>query len=215
MGREDLRESGEDLRTLGQRIGQLSEELSLLAQAYRNLFERLRLSQNSEEPGPSRGRQGPGPPPRSTSRVRQHTPAPPVSAANVGAQGSGEAELTSVRRALQALLERQGELGGRLHALARHPLFLAGGEEPRRIRSRLSELAEKCQNLRLSADALVRRDGRAVSGVLDDLCELNSAASEDLIRFGQSLRSRGDGILAGRKEDQRYLRGDAWRRASG
>ncbi|MDE1819558.1 MAG: hypothetical protein KGJ23_06410 [Euryarchaeota archaeon] len=208
VGREDLRQSGEDLRDLGQRVAALSEEVSLLAQSYRNLYERLRVAQVAQEKPPkpeggapehSRGR------PQRPKRSWAPTPQPREAR-------SPSEELTSVRASLRALLERQGELGARLQSLSRHPLFAAGGEEPRRIRTRLSEMGERSTNLRLSSDALVRNDPRAVAGLLDDLCELNSGASEDLLRFGQGLRSRGEGILAGRNEDRRYLQGDAWRR---
>ncbi len=215
VGREDFRENGEDLRALGNRVSQLSEEHSFLAQSYRNLYERLRLAQgSSSEPTSEPGEGTDAQETVASGHPRRSVQASLAPVPSGGTPRPPTEELAAVRRTMHALLERQGELGSGLRSLARHPLFLAGGEEPRRIRARLNELGEKFQNLRLSADALIRRDARAVSAVLDDLCELNSVASEDLVRFGQRLRSRGDGILAGRKEDRRFLRGDSWRRPS-
>ncbi len=209
VGREDIRESGEDLRHLGLRVSELSEEVAHLAQSYRNLYERLRLSQRAEMEGrPSKV------PPRSWIEQAPSSRATP----SEKGQGSGPLALEapeimpSIQKSLRALLERQGEVGLRLRDLSRHYLLTAGGNEPRRIRARLAEVGERCQNLRLSSDSLSRGTPRALTGLLDDLCELNSEASEDLVRFGQSLRLRGDGILAGKKQDLRYLQGDSWRR---
>lgn len=201
-GREDLRASGEDLRTLGTRVAHLSEEVSHMAQSYRTLYEKLRMCQRPLEAVGNGGKAGHAPP--------AGVPPPPADPASDPTDTS--TELAAVRRMLRALLERQGELGLRLKSLAGHPLFFAGGEEPRRIRARLVALGERCQNLRLSSDSLARGSPRSLSGLLDDLCELNSEASEDLHRFGYGLRTRAEGILAGRKEDLRFLQGEAWRR---
>lgn len=209
VGREDIRESGEDLRHLGLRVSELSEEVAHLAQSYRNLYERLRLSQRAE----GEGRSLKGPPRSRAAPVPIYRGSPSEKKEGSSRVAPDPAEvMPSIQKSLRGLLERQGEVGLRLRDLSRHYLLTAGGNEPRRIRARLEEVGERCQNLRLSSESLSRGAPRALTGLLDDLCELNSEASEDLVRFGQSLRLRGDGILAGKKQDLRYLQGDSWRR---
>lgn len=209
IGREDLREDGEDLRLLGQRLLEMGERLALAAQAYRDLFERLRISVKHTEapalaatgPVPRNARRGTRRSPGSASPTKGHTPPAP------------REELAEVRRGLRLLLDQQGELGRQLGELGRHRLFLAGGEEPRKIMVQLNDLSNRFLAMRLSSESMVRGSEKAVLALLDDLSEINSKASEDLQRFGAGLRARGDGILSGRKEDRRFLQGNAWRRS--
>jgi hypothetical protein len=215
MGREDLREDGEELRSLGQRIGDLGEQLGLLAQSYRDLFERLRIAVKRAETPPPAPAPDPKPAKRSprSARVAKRSgpsvapPAPP-SWGTLGVE-----ELDEYRRSLRALLDRQGEMGRQLLVVARNRLFLAGGEEPRKIMVRLHEFADRCNGLRLSSDSMVRGNPKAFLSLLDDLSEINSRGREDFQRWGAALRARGEGLLSGRKEDRRYLQGDSWRRS--
>lgn len=215
LGREDLRDDGEELRALGQRVVETSEEMRLLAQSYRNLYERLRLARRSTETlaAASRtgGRSGPAPGRKARGHASRITETDPLYLGGKAPTEAPEETLGAVRTSFRTLLERQGELGHTLAMLARHPLFQAGGHEPRKIMTHLNELGSRCQNLRTSMDGLVRGGPRSVLAMLDDLCEINSTAAEELTRYGHGLRARGEGILSGKKSDRRYLRGDTWR----
>lgn len=189
--------------------------MQLLAQGYRDLYERMRVMLQRELSSPSSrprtgGQRGASPP--AVPKLQRHYvrrvpddwlkhPLDPE-------------QLTFVRRTFRGLLEQQGELGRRLTHTTRHRLFQAGGEAPRKIVSRMAEVADRCHSLRLSSEGMVRGTTAGISTSLDDLCQLNSHAGEDLLRFGQDLRSRGDAMLAGHSEARRYLRGEAWRRPS-
>lgn len=187
--------------------------MGLLAQSYRDLYERVRISvKHAENPalaapvasakGTRRGSKG--------GKKGVTTPAPPPKPRGGPLQPE---EMAAVRRALRLLLDRQGDLGRQLTEVTRHRLFLAGGEEPRKIMVRLNEFGTRCLGLRLSSESMVQGTERAVMALLDDLSEINSKACEDFQRYGYNLKSRGDGILSGRKEDRRFLQGDSWRRS--